>query len=87
MVKLYIAGGGWTRLRSGRPLDCAVAISLAVPWDRTSQKHKLSVDLSDEDGVLVQAPDGNEVRIEGQLEVGRPPGTKPGEPIYVHVKV
>lgn len=79
--KLYVTGGGWTMLRGPLPLDCAVAVSIAVPWHATNQKHKLSLDLVDEDGNPVQDPEGNPVHIEGDFEVGRPPGTKAGDSI------
>lgn len=76
--KLYIVGGGWTKLKPGFPLDCAVAISLAVPWTQTNQKHQLTVELLSEDGELIGDPP---VRIDGEFEVGRPPGSTPGDPI------
>lgn len=79
--KLYIAGGGWSYLRGAMPLDCAIAVSIAVPWNATNQQHKLELDLLDEDGNTVIGPDGNPVHVDGEFEVGRPPGTKAGDPI------
>jgi hypothetical protein len=75
--KLYIAGGGWTKLKAGFPLDCAVAISVAVPWNQTNQRHQMTVELLTEDGAENDPP----AKIDGEFEVGRPPGSTPGEPI------
>ena len=77
--KLYISGGGWT-LRIGAPrLDCSLAVRLAVPWNQANLKHRLLITLLTEDGQevvdLLEAP----VRIEGEFEVGRPPGLSPGD--------
>ena len=79
--KLYISGGGWTNVRSPLPLDCSVAVSIAVPWTQTNQKHKLILELLDEDGENPKGPDGKPVQIEGDLEVGRPAGVVPGDAI------
>lgn len=79
--KLYISGGGWTNVRGPQPLDCSVAVSIAVPWTHTNQKHKLILELLGEDGQIPTDADGNPVQIEGELEVGRPTGVVPGDPI------
>lgn len=81
--KLYILGGGWSV--AGVSAPSAVAMKFDVPWDRANQPYQITLELLTADGepVLVQGPAGDEVpvRIEGQLEVGRPPGLKPGTPI------
>jgi hypothetical protein len=81
--KLYVLGGGWSITGVGAP--SALAIKFDVPWDRANQRHKIALELQTEDGepVLIPGPDGEQVplRIEGQLEVGRPPGLRPGTPI------
>jgi hypothetical protein len=81
--KLYILGGGWSTTTGGSP--SAIAIKIDVPWDRSNHPFAVVLELLTADGepVLVTQPDGEEVplRLEGRLEVGRPPGLKPGTPI------
>src|SRR2546430_17577062 len=81
--KLYILGGGWSITTPGTP--SAIAMKFEVPWDRANQRHGIELELvtADGDPVLVPGPDGDSVplRIEGNLEVGRPAGLKPGTPI------
>jgi len=79
--KLYILGGGWTHLRGTDPISCALGVYLAVPWTQTNQKHTLSLELLDQDGNAISGPEGNAVRVDGEFEVGRPPGAVPGDPI------
>jgi hypothetical protein len=79
--KLYISGGGWTIVRGPNPLDCSVAVSIAVPWTQTNQKHKLILELLGEDGQIPTGPDGKPIQVEGEFEVGRPTGVVPGDPI------
>ena len=83
--KLYISGGGWGV--TGSTTDpMAVAVLISVPWDRTNSKVQLVLALVDADGnpVVQRGPLGDvPVRVEGQFEVGRPPGVKPGTPIDV----
>ena len=76
--KLYIMGGGWAQVHGADPISCAVAIRLGVPWDQTNVVHRMRVELVDQDGGPVLGPDGLPVRVEGDLEVGRPVGTTPG---------
>ena len=76
--KLFVLGGGWSHIYTpDSPVNMALAILIAVPWDRANQRHTVRASLKDEDGNLVEAEDGS-VELEGQLEVGRPPGLKPG---------
>ncbi len=74
--KLYMLGGGWERInvRTGFPFDhkMAVAVSVLVPWNRTNEKHALRLELVDEDGKVL-------VPIDGQFEIGRPPGAIQGQ--------
>jgi hypothetical protein len=78
--KLYIMGAGWSRVVLRQPLDCALAVKIDVPWDRTNDQHKIRASLVTEDGspVIVE---GNPVMIEGAFETGRPAGLKPGSTI------
>jgi hypothetical protein len=82
--KLYILGGGWS-ITGPAPTPSALAIKFDVPWDRTNHRLVVVLELVTADGepVLLPQEDGSEhpLRIDGQLEVGRPPGLKPGSPI------
>lgn len=81
--KLYINGGGWNVIRP-EPTPYAIAMLIEVPWDRTNSEHTLLLELLTSDGepVIVPGEKGEEpMRVEGQFEVGRPPGTKPGTPM------
>ena len=78
--KLNIIGAGWTVVGPA-PAPFAIAILFEVPWDRANEEHAFRLELVDSDGipVLVPTPDGEEpLMIEGQFEVGRPPGVKRG---------
>lgn len=82
--KLYILGGGWSLTGPG-PTPMAIALKIEVPWHRTNERHRLLLELLDDDGNPVLVPGEGEQRvplqITGEFEVGRPPGTKPGTPI------
>jgi hypothetical protein len=81
--KLNIIGAGWTVVGPG-PAPFAIAILFEVPWDRANEQHAFRLELVDSDGdaVVVATPDGEEALvIEGQFEVGRPPGIKRGTPL------
>jgi hypothetical protein len=79
--KLYVMGGGWTHLLTpNQPMNMALGVVVAVPWDRTNERHDLTVGLVDEDGEPVQIG-GQVVRTGGQMAVGRPLGVKPGSAI------
>jgi hypothetical protein len=76
--KLYILGGGWsTLLRPNFPTNMALAVKLGVPWHETNRQITLRAELLTDDGQPVEL-DGNPVHAEGQMEVGRPPGIRPG---------
>ncbi len=78
--KLNIIGGGWN-VTGPEPGPFAIAILFEVPWDRANEEHRFLLELVDQDGVavLVETVDGEApLTIEGQFEVGRPPGLKPG---------
>ncbi len=75
--KLYLMGGGWSlvNVSTGFPVSqrCAVALSVQVPWNETNHPHALEIEVATEDGQRM-------ARVEGQFEVGRPPGMPPGQP-------
>jgi len=81
--KLNIIGGGWSVI-GPMPVPSAVAVKIQVPWDQTNVKHTVALELKDEDGAPVTFPTPmgpQPVKIEGALEVGRPPGVRPGTPL------
>src|SRR5438105_4643774 len=81
--KLYVLGGGWS-ITTAPTGPSAIAVKLDIPWDEANRRHTLKFSLLDEDGrpVVVPTPIGDRpLEIEGQFEVGRPPGLKPGTSI------
>lgn len=76
-------GAGWSAVATVQPFNVAVAIRLSIPWGATNQPHHLILCLETEDGKPViadQMPD-EQIRVEGDFEVGRPAGMKPGTPV------
>ena len=80
--KLYILGGGWS-MASPASARSAIAIYIQVPWDQTNYSHHFRLELLDADAQPVLTPEGQPVFVEGNFEVGRPAGLKPGVPIDV----
>ncbi|MEA2362591.1 MAG: hypothetical protein QOD71_1736 [Thermoleophilaceae bacterium] len=83
--KLYVLGGGWKSVLPDTPFNMALAILIEVPWDQTNRKIKLTSVLMTDDGDPVEAPSGGVIEAAGDLEVGRPPGIKPGTGINVPI--
>ena len=83
--KLYILGGGWSVTGPDIP-PSALAMKIDVPWDQANVRHTWVLELVSEDGVPVEI-EGQAVRIEGEFEVGRPPGAAPGSYIDVPLAV
>ena len=81
--KLYVLGGGWSQISPPVPgggLNMALAIKLDIPWDRANQQFRMRAALVTDDGDAVELGAGP-VAAEGELEVGRPPGLRPGTPL------
>lgn len=76
--KLYIGGGGFTQVLAGTPVSLALALLIYVRWHQTNQPRHLEITLHNEDGETLLDGEGNPFRIEGDIEMGRPPGTKHG---------
>jgi hypothetical protein len=83
--KLFILGGGWSVTGPEIP-PSAVAMKIDVPWDQANRPHDWVLELLTEDGAPIEV-DGQALRVEGQFEVGRPPGTAPGSYIDVPLAV
>jgi hypothetical protein len=85
--KLHALGIGWAQTSSPVTAPSAVAFILHVPWNETNRRVRWTLDLLDADGKAVVVQTGSEsftsVHIENEIEVGRPPGTKPGAAINV----
>lgn len=80
--KLYVLGGGWSHLQMPDvPTSMSLAVLIRVPWDAANHKHKLRVQLVDDDAEQVLVDD-NPVLSEGGFEVGRPPGLKAGTSLH-----
>jgi hypothetical protein len=78
--KLYVLGGGWSQvLLPNTPFAMALAVKLAIPWDQANTRFTIEARLITEDGEPALTPEGDPIHAEGQIEVGRPPGLKPGE--------
>ncbi len=76
--KLYIVGGGWSRILADSVAPIALAIKFAIPWEQANQPHNLNIRMVHEDGELFVGPDEKPIEMAGKVEVGRPPGTKAG---------
>jgi hypothetical protein len=79
--KLYLLGGGWERVTVNAEFPvthhCAVAVAVRVPWNETNQRHSLEVEVASE--VPGTEEPKSLLKLQGQLEVGRPPGIPLGQ--------
>jgi hypothetical protein len=78
--KLYIMGGGWSRITIREPgASMAIAAKLQVPSAEATSQYKILLRLVSEDGKPVPDADGQPVELSGRMDVGRrieiPPGT------------
>ncbi len=79
--KLYVLGGGWSVTGPGA-VQMGIAVKIEVPWDEANLQHSFRLTLVDADEQPVLVPGAEQpVQVEGQFEVGRPPGLKPGSPL------
>jgi hypothetical protein len=79
---LDVQGGGWTVASS--PVSFFVAGLLRCDWHETNQAHTLRIELLDADGAAVPNPQSGEpIALEATVEIGRPPGTKPGSSFHL----
>lgn len=75
--KLFVLGGGWSIRRGGGPFQMALAIKLEIPWTAANVGHRVLAELLTQDGAPAMVG-GKPVRVEGNIEVGRPPGIPAG---------
>ncbi len=72
--KLYLMGGGWDT--SAVPevpyqVRLAIAVGVRIGWEETNMTVSVRIVVQDDDGQ-------EQVKIEGQVQVGRPPQLMPG---------
>lgn len=80
--KLYVLGGGWTNLLNPDvPSNMALAVILHFDWNEANKRHAMELELQNDEGEVIEAEEGTPVRITTNVEVGRPPGVKPGSEI------
>jgi hypothetical protein len=85
--KLYILGGGWSFI-GPQVGPMALALLVEVPWLDANEGHQIVIELQDPDGQPVRiGPEAQPMRIEAQLEVGRPPGHPHGSPFNVPLAI
>jgi hypothetical protein len=87
--KLYILGGGWNISGPG-PSPSALAAYIEVSWDLSNVQHEWRFELLDSDGepVMIETPVGEQAMIlQGNFEVGRPPGLTPGTGLGVPIAI
>jgi hypothetical protein len=75
--KLHVLGAGW-RFTGPDPAASAIGMIFEVPWDQANMPVEFALQLVDTDGKSAVLPDGGELKVEGKLEVGRPPGHPQG---------
>lgn len=85
--KLYVLGGGWSFI-GPQVGPMALAILVEVPWHEANREHHLVIELQDTDGHPARlGPEAQPLRLEAQLEVGRPPGHPAGSPFNVPLAI
>lgn len=76
--KLNVLGGGWSHsFTPNMPMPMALGVVIAIPWNRANETHVVEAVLVTADGETVEIED-TPVMTSGELEVGRPPGIRPG---------
>jgi len=82
--KLYLLGGGWDRLTVNTKFPAqrhvGIAVALRVPWNQTNEKHQFEIEIASEDGATI-------AKLQGDFEVGRPPGIPQGQEQRIQVAV
>jgi hypothetical protein len=85
--KLFVLGAGWS-FTGPQVGPMALAILVEVQWHEANQPHSVTIELRDTDGQLVQVgTDKEPLRIEAELEVGRPAGHPIGTPFLAPLAI
>lgn len=86
--KAHALGIGWNVTGTPTP-PMALLMLVEVDWHEANQRHSILAELRDADGRPVSingdASAPATVRIEGEYEVGRPPGSVPGVPLSIPI--
>jgi hypothetical protein len=76
---LYLMGAGWSDVRQvvlpeqpPPPFHFGLGLTVLVGWTETNRRHHVTITLEAEDGGMPL------MRLEAELEVGRPPGAYEG---------
>lgn len=87
--KLYLQGAGWKRVHAptGAISNIGVGVLILIDWDEANRQRKLAIRLLDDDGHSVEPIEGQPVQIVTEIEVGRPPGLKPGTELDANLAV
>lgn len=85
---LYVSGGGWSEHwrvvppdSPAPPTKLGIGVSILTPWNDHNRRQQLTVTVEHEDGGDPLA------KIEGEIEVGRPPGLASGQDLRSAVAV
>lgn len=84
--KINALGMGWSVTQSPTP-HMAVVVMVKVGWNETNRLHRMTLNLLTADGkhaVTVPGPVGQQplsLQVQGEFEVGRPPGLPEGSTI------
>jgi len=71
-TKVYLMGGGWdtvTATTYPHGLNIGVIVGFRIPWSQANLPHDIQIELRMDGG-----PEEPLLRIDAQLETGRPPG-------------
>lgn len=79
--KLYVQGAGFNRVLAGQPAMLALAVLWNVPWEKANHRHTVRFQLLTEDGQPYKDPADQDIAVEGEFEIGRPPGARLGAPL------
>lgn len=86
--RLNIIGGGWTVNATNQPLRFSIAMRMITAWTEANTRHHFRLRLLTQDGATVLGPRGNPMfGVEGEFEVGRPPGFVEGEDLVSCVAI
>jgi uncharacterized protein DUF6941 len=79
--KLYVMGGGWTRIQRAQPtFSVSIAGKVLIPWAEVGHSHAFAVTLMDSDRKPV-LHDDKRVGAFGEIGQDPPPGLDEGQPL------
>ena len=86
--KLYIMGGGWSRLFTPNvPTNVSLAVKISIPWDEADRPHDIVMRLrKDDEAETLKTDDGQAIQITGRVEAAgaaHPPESRLGSHLDV----